>query len=243
MLVPLSWLQEFAPFEGDAAALAEVMTDLGMVVEEITTVGNTWDGIIVAKVLSLTPHPNADKIQLVGVDVGNGESLQICCGAFNMSVGDLVPLATEGTTMPSGMEIAAREMRGEASNGMLCSAGEIGMPGDDSGILLLETSRALGTPLSEALGQTSDTVFDLELEGNRPDALSIVGVARDLAARLGLEFALPTPTVVAKPPAAASVASVDIQSNHLCKRFGFRVLRNVKVGQSPLWEVVGSNAF
>ncbi len=235
MLAPLSWLQEFAPFEGDPAALAEVMTDLGMVVEEITTFGNTWDGIIVAKVLSLNPHPNADKIQLVGVDVGNGESLQICCGAFNMSVGDLVPLATEGTTMPSGMEIAAREMRGEASNGMLCSAGEIGVPGDDSGIHLLDASLALGTPLSEALGQTSDTVFDLELEGNRPDALSIVGVARDLAARLGLDFSAPTPSVVTAPPSAAGSAAVEIQSDHLCKRFGFRVLRNVTLGQSPLW--------
>ena len=119
MLVPLSWLQEFAPIEGDPEHIGEIMTDLGMVVEAITTSGTNWDGIIVAKVLSLAPHPNADKIQLVGVDVGNGESLQICCGAFNMTVGDLVPLATVGTTMPGGMQIAAREMRGEASNGML----------------------------------------------------------------------------------------------------------------------------
>ncbi|MEZ5342241.1 MAG: hypothetical protein R2706_12560 [Acidimicrobiales bacterium] len=105
-----------------------------------------------------------------------------------MSVGDLVPLATVGTTMPGGMLIAARELRGEASNGMLCSASELEIPGDDAGILLLDPSLTLGTPLSEALGQRSDVVFNLDLEGNRPDALSIAGVARDLAARLGVPF-------------------------------------------------------
>jgi len=122
MKVLLSWMRRFAPIEGDPAELAAAMTDLGMVVESVDTVGATWNGIVVAKVLGLAPHPEADRIQLVQVDAGDGQPLQICCGAFNMAVGDLVPLATLGTVMPSGLEIARRKLRGEWSHGMLLAA-------------------------------------------------------------------------------------------------------------------------
>src|SRR6478672_7447631 len=107
MKVLLSWLREFAPIEGDPVWLVEEMTELG----------KGLDGIVIAKVLDLKPHPNADKIQLVDVDLGDGEALQICCGAFNMAVGDRVPLATIGTVMPGGMEIERRKLRGQWSNG------------------------------------------------------------------------------------------------------------------------------
>ena len=113
MKVLYSWLRDFAPFETDPVALGDVMSDLGMAVEEMDVLGEGLDGIVVARVLDLRPHPDADKIQLVDVDAGDGEALQICCGAFNMAVGDLVPLATLGTTMPNGMEIARRKLRGE----------------------------------------------------------------------------------------------------------------------------------
>src|SRR3954467_10531836 len=130
MKVLLSWLQEFAPIEGDPVALGFEMSDLGMAVESIDHLGRGLDGIVVAKVLDLKPHPNADKIQLVDVDLGDGEALQICFGAFNMSVGDLGPLARLGTCMPNGMAIERRKLRGEWSNGILCSAAELGF-GDD----------------------------------------------------------------------------------------------------------------
>ena len=188
MKVLLSWLQEFAPIEGDPQELADTLTDLGLVVEEISTVGQTWDGIVVAKVLDLRPHPQADRIQLVDVDTGDGEPLQICCGAFNMSVGDLVPLATLGTVMANGMEIARRQMRGEWSNGMLCSAAELEWADDADGIHVLPADLELGQPLAKALEVTTDTLFDIDVEGNRPDGLSVAGVARDLAARLGVPF-------------------------------------------------------
>ena len=123
MKVLLSWLREFAPFPQTGIELGEVMDDLGMAVEELTQL--SFDGVVVARVLDLRPHPDADRIQLVDVDPGDGEALQIACGAFNMTVGDLVPLATLGTKMPNGMEIARRKMRGEWSNGMLCSAAEL----------------------------------------------------------------------------------------------------------------------
>tara|TARA_B100001079_G_scaffold208271_1_gene182185 strand:+ start:578 stop:1207 length:630 start_codon:yes stop_codon:yes gene_type:complete len=151
MKVLLSWLQEFAPVAGDPGEIGDQLSELGLAVEAVTTVGADLDGVVVARVLELRPHPDADRIQLVDVDAGDGEALQICCGAFNMSVGDLVPLATLGTTMPNGMEIARRKMRGEWSNGMLCAADEIGLGTDGEGILVLGTDHELGRPLAEAL--------------------------------------------------------------------------------------------
>ncbi len=122
MKVLLSWLREFAPIEGDPDQIAEQLTELGMELESVTRIGEGIDGIVVAKVLEVRQHPDADRIRLVDVDLGDGNALQICCGATNMAAGDLVPLATIGTVMPNGMEIARRKMRGQESNGMLCSA-------------------------------------------------------------------------------------------------------------------------
>jgi phenylalanyl-tRNA synthetase beta chain len=230
--VLLSWLRDFAPIELDPAALGDVMSDLGMAVEEMDVLGEGLDGIVVARVLDLRPHPDADKIQLVDVDAGDGEALQICCGAFNMSVGDLVPLATLGTTMPNGMEIARRKLRGEWSNGMLCSPPEVNLPGDPSGILLLPDTLEPGTPLTEALGISADVLYDLEINPNRPDAMSVAGVARDVAARLGLPFQLPTPSISATGPSTAELVTVEIDAPERCGRFTARVLRGVTVGPS-----------
>ena len=107
--------------------MGETLSALGLAVEEMETIGEIVDGVVLAKVLDLRPHPDADKIQLVDVDRGDGQPLQVCCGAFNMAVGDLIPFATIGTVMPNGMEIAQREMRGQMSNGMCCAADEIGL--------------------------------------------------------------------------------------------------------------------
>ena len=169
MKVLLSWLQEFAPVTGDPGEIGDQLSELGLAVEGVTTVGAGLDGVVVARVLELRPHPDADRIQLVDVDAGDGEALQICCGAFNMSVGDLVPLATLGTTMPNGMEIARRKMRGEWSNGMLCAADEIGLGTDGEGILVLGADHELGRPLAEALELRPDVLYDLEVNPNRPD--------------------------------------------------------------------------
>ena len=235
MKVLLSWMKEFAPIEGDPAFLAETMTDLGMVVEEVTTTGPDWDGIVVAKVLDLKQHPEADKIQLVDVDLGDGEALQIACGAFNMAVGDLVPLATIGTTMPGGMEIGRRKLRGEWSNGMICSAAELEIGEDADGIMVLDPSLTIGQDLATALGADDDILFDLDIEGNRPDALSVAGVTRDLAARLGVPFTMPEPKFSEAEPAASTRTSVEIEAPELCLRFGARVLDNITVGESPGW--------
>ncbi|MCX7621726.1 MAG: phenylalanine--tRNA ligase subunit beta, partial [Acidimicrobiales bacterium] len=234
MKVLLSWLREFAPFEGDPLALADEMSDLGMAVESIEWIGAGLEGIVVAKVLDLRPHPNADKIQLVDVDAGDGQPVQICCGAFNMAVGDLVPLATIGTTMPNGLKIERRKLRGEWSNGMLCSASELGFGDDHSGIYILPKGLEPGTDLKDALGITEDVLYDLEINPNRPDAMSVAGVARDLAARLRIPFTQLDPKVSETGDSSGLIA-VEIVDPDLCGRFYARVLRDVAVGTSPSW--------
>jgi phenylalanyl-tRNA synthetase beta chain len=231
--VLLSWLREFAPFEGDPVELGDQMSDLGMAVESIDYVGQGLDGIVVARVLDLRRHPDADKIQLVDVDRGDGEALQICCGAFNMAVGDLVPLATLGTVMPGGMKIERRKLRGQWSNGMLCSGRELGLGDDHSGILVLSPDLQPGTDIKEALGVRADVLYDLEINPNRPDAMSVAGVARDLAARLRVPFTPLDPRVDGAGPAVA--ASVEIVDPDLCGRFLVRALHGVTVGTSPAW--------
>ena len=195
MKVLLSWLREFAPdIEGDPIELGEILSGLGLAVESMSIIGKELDGVVVGKVLNLRQHPNAERIQLVDVDLGDGEETQICCGAFNMSIGDLIPVATIGTTLPGGIEIAQRELRGELSNGMCCSASEIGVGEDHEGIMIIPDPDMVldtGTPLQKALGIETDILWDLEVNANRPDAMSVAGVARDLAAALQISFAFP----------------------------------------------------
>jgi len=231
--VPLSWLRDFTPVEGDPAELAAVLSALGLVVDGMDRVGEGLDDIVVARVLATRTHAGADQVQLVDVDAGDGSALQVVCGAFNFSAGDLVPLAPVGARLPGGMEIGRRKVRGEWSNGMLCSAAELGLSADAAGILVLAAGAAEpSTPLTEALGMRPDVVFDLDVTPNRPDALCMAGVARDLAARQGVPFALPDP----QPTGGAAVtASVVVEAADLCPRFTATVLEGVVVGPSPGW--------
>lgn len=236
MKVLLSWLREFAPdLPDDAAKIGEVLGSLGTPVEEMQLIGHGLDGMVVARVLGLRSHPDADRIQLVDVDPGDGGPLQICCGAFNLTVGDLVPLATIGTIMPNGLEISRRKLRGAWSNGMLCSPPELGLPGDAGGILVLEEGAEPGTPLRDALGVESDVLYDLEINPNRPDAMSVAGVARDLAAHFKVPFSLPRPDIsaVATGDAVDALVTVENAAPDLCGRFTARVLQGVTVRPSP----------
>lgn len=235
MRLPLSWLRELTPVELATDELTEVFAGLGLEVEGVDAVGASYEGIVTARVVETAPHPDAERIQLVRVDRGDGQVLQVCCGAFNMAPGDIVPLATVGTTMPDGMEIVAREMRGEMSNGMLCSARELGLGDDHSGIMLMDPATPLGAEVAEVLGIGPDVVFDLDVLPNRPDALSVLGVARDLAARLGLPLRRPEPRPVESGDDASSMVSVEIIDPGLCGRFLVRVLSDVAGGRTPGW--------
>ncbi|MFQ5555985.1 MAG: phenylalanine--tRNA ligase subunit beta [Acidimicrobiales bacterium] len=237
MKVLMSWLREFAPgITGTPGQLSDTLSALGLAVEATTITGEGLHGIVVAQVLDLRPHPDADRIQLVELDAGDGSPRQVCCGAFNMVVGDLVPFAPVGTVMPDGMEIAERRMRGQISSGMCCSAVELGLGDDADGIMVLDRRAAgPGTPIAEALGIEPDVLWELEVNANRPDAMSVAGVARDLAAGLGVPFGHPEPDICETSETVSGAASVEIVDPTLCGRFVARVLRDVVVGESPAW--------
>lgn len=236
MRVPLSWLADFASFDVDAVELAATLDDLGLVVEGIERVGDGLADVIVARVLEIAPIPAADKIRRVVVDAG-AEPVDVVCGAWNFSVGDLVPLAPVGAVLPGGFEIARRKMKGVTSNGMLCSGRELALTDDHEGILVLAGTPDPGDRLVDVLGITPDVVFDIAVETNRPDAWSIAGVARDLAARLGLVFSLPDPAT-SLPTSGSTVGdltTIEVVDDDLCPRFSARVLTGVRIGPSPDW--------
>ena len=233
MKAVLSWLNDLAPVGHDAAALAPTLTVLGMQVEDVVTVGNTVDGVITARVLRTERHPDAAKVHRVWVDAGDGVERHVWCGAFNMAAGDVIPLATPGTAMPDGRLIEPRPILNIESQGMLCSARELGLGDDHSGILILPEGTAVGIPYGEALGIETEVAFDIDLTRNRPDCWGHLGIARDLAARLGVALApaLAAPVV----DGAARSASVHIEAGGRCGRFTTLVLSGVQVGQSPAW--------
>ncbi len=241
MRVPLSWLRQFTPLDAPVEEVVATLDDLGLAVESVTRVGDGLEGVVVARVLEISAIAGADRIQAVRVDAGTGQSVPVVCGAWNFAVGDLVPLATVGTVLPGGMEIAARRMRGVPSEGMLCAPDELDLPGGHDGILVLDDleggeGSAPGTPLADALGLTPDTVLELEVNANRPDAMSVAGVARDLAARLGLGFTLPEPEVGGRQePRRVEPVSVRVDDPERCGRFVAQVVAGITVGPSPAW--------
>jgi phenylalanyl-tRNA synthetase beta chain len=235
VLVPLSWLRDFAPFEGDAGVLAETLDDLGLVVEGVKHVGKGLEDVVVARVLEISPIAGADKIRQVMVDAGDGEPLSIVCGAWNFAVGDLVPLAPVGAVLPGDFAIAKRKMKGVTSNGMLCSPAELELTDDHEGILILTGEHKPGERFVEALGIVPDVVYDIAVEANRPDAWCMAGVARDLAARVKLPFALPDPPEPSERSPSGVAVSVVVVDDDLCPRFTARVLTGVEVGSSPAW--------
>lgn len=236
MRIVLSWLNDLAPVGDDVHALADTMTRLGMQVEEVVQFGGTVDGVITARVLRTERHPEAAKVHRVWVDAGDGVERHVWCGAFNMQAGDVIPLATPGTAMPDGRSIEPRPILGIDSQGMLCSARELGLGDDHTGILILPGDTPLGLPYGEALGLTSETVFELDLTRNRPDCWGHLGVARDLAAHLGI--AQPTwssavSAVTTDGPERS--ATVDLIDGDRCARFTTLVISGVRVGLSPDW--------
>jgi phenylalanyl-tRNA synthetase beta chain len=234
MLVPLSWLRDFTPVDLTPEDLGDLLSDLGLVVEGIERFGEGLEGVVVGHVLDVREHPNADKVRLADIDLGNGEPLQIACGAANLEKGQLVPVATIGTTLPNSMTIERRQLRGEWSNGMICSADELGLAKTRAGgILVLPEGLTLGAPFTEAMNIEPDVVYDLAIETNRPDAMCIAGVARDIAGRLKIPFSIPTPVVKEGGVDVNTLASVNVERPDLCPRFTVRVLDNVTVGPSP----------
>lgn len=240
MLVSWNWLQDFVDLDGlTPQELADTLTLAGLEVEGIERLGDTLDGIVVGRVDKVEPHPNADRLRICTVFDGTQE-LQIVCGAANVKQGMRAPLATIGTTMPSGMKIKKSKLRGETSEGMLCSASEVGREDTVDGLWELPEDAPVGEPIADAL-DLRDVVFDVSLTPNRGDCLSIRGIAREIAVLLDrplhdrLPIAREAITVQTNGAPAAQSIHVEIQNPERCGRYCAAVVRNVHVGPSPQW--------
>ena len=233
MKIVLSWLNDLAPVGDDVDALTADLTQLGMQVEDVLHVGSTVPGVVTARVLRTERHPDAAKVHRVFVTTDDGTERHVWCGAFNMSAGDVIPLATPGTVMPDGRVIEPRPILGIDSQGMLCSARELGLGDDHSGILILPPDTPLGVPYGEALGLQSEIVFDIDLTRNRPDCWGHRGVARDLGAHLGVPLQ-PVVSVVT-PNGTPRSAPVELLAGGRCTRFTTIVLSGLRVTTSPEW--------
>ncbi|HST01323.1 MAG TPA: phenylalanine--tRNA ligase subunit beta, partial [Usitatibacter sp.] len=215
MKVSVAWLKELVAVDLDVEALARVLTMGGLEVEESASLGGAFTGIVVAHVKKVAPHPNADKLRVTEVDAGTGELLQIVCGAPNVAEGQKVPCALVGAKLP-GLEIRKAKLRGIESNGMLCSARELGLSDEHAGLLVLSPDAPVGADVREVLG-LGDTIFTLKLTPNRGDAQSMFGIARDLAAITGARLTLPVAKAVA--PTITESRAVRISEPNACGRY------------------------
>lgn len=233
MQFPESWLRALVNPDLDTDALSHRLTMAGLEVEETNPAAPPFSGIVVAHIVSIAPHPDADKLRVCQVDDGSGQTLQIVCGAPNAAAGIKVPLARVGAVLPGGMKIGTAKMRGVESAGMLCSARELGLSEDHAGLLELDDNAVVGQCLRQAL-DLDDTVFVLKLTPNRADCLSILGVAREVAALTGTPLTLPEFQHV--PVTLDETLPVTILAPDLCGRFAGRVIRGVNArAATPDW--------
>ncbi len=240
MKVSYKWLKEFIDLPLSPANTAEKMTLIGLEEEDTFEYGSNLEGVIVGEVLEVTQHPNADRLQLCQVNLGN-ETVQIVCGAKNVAAGQKVPVATVGTTLPikldDGSLITLRKakLRGEVSNGMICAEDELGLGTDHSGIMVLDSELEVGTPINQIFELNTDTIIDIAITPNRPDATCHLGVARDLSAALNLELKKPEIPSSSKVVQSSADISIEIESPEKCHRYVGKMIRNVEIKESPSW--------
>ena len=232
MKVPYSWLRELVPTGLSPEEVAVALTEHGVEVEAVVRPWTGLSGVVAARVLEVTDHPNADRLALATVDTG-AEERRVVVGVRNMGPGDLVPYAPPGATLP-GFEgpLERREIRGEVSDGMLCSPKELEISADHGGILILVEGEP-GADVAELLG-LEEAVIDIEVFPNRPDLLSVLGVAREVAAITGEDLGVPSATLAEGDEKAADAASVEVADFEGCPRYLARVIRGVTMGPSPL---------
>ncbi|MFZ5440209.1 MAG: phenylalanine--tRNA ligase subunit beta, partial [Myxococcota bacterium] len=234
MKLSIKWLKDYVAVPDSVDELARRLTMAGLEIEGIDHPGKALAGVVVAQILASEKHPNADKLSVTKVDAGTGAPLQIVCGAKNYKVGDKVPLATVGAALPNGMKIGKAKMRDVESFGMLCSAKELGLTDDASGLLILDPGAKPGTPIAEALG-LDDVIFEVNVTPNRSDALSHLGIAREVATLLGVPLRRPEAKLAESATEASSKIQIRIEDAERCWRYAARVIEGVKVKPSPQW--------
>lgn len=228
MRVPLSWLAEYVDLPEDRTRLAEDLSHQGVKVEAIHRIGEGVGGVVAGEILEVSDHPNSDRLVLAEVDVGN-KTQHVVVGVRNFKVGDKVPVAVPGSRLPGIDEISTRKIRGQESQGMLCSPSELQISEDHSGILILDPSAEVGVDIVEHLG-LPEIVFELDITPNRPDLMGMLGVAREVAVLTGGGWRRPEPSRRGDGPAATKV---DIEDAHRCPRYLAITLQGISMGSSP----------
>ena len=221
MKVPLKWLKDYVDIDIPVDELAEKLTLAGLEVSEIQVIGGSWDKVIVGRILAVNPHPNADRLRLATVDLGSRQKT-VVCGAPNLVVDDKIAFALVGARLIDGHtgkieELKPAKIRGVVSEGMICSEKELGMSDNHEGILVLPQEYEIGKPLTDYLG---DVIFDIDITPNRADCLSVMGIAREVAAITGNPFRMPDLSYTRKSgKEVESYASVEIKAPDLCPRY------------------------
>lgn len=239
MRVSYKWLQEFVDIDIQPQELADRLTLAGIAVEGVTELGKGVEKVVTGRIETISPHPNADKLIVTSVNTGE-EKLQIITAATNVREGDVIPVAIEGARLAGGLVIKRAKLRGVESRGMMCSGQELGIdqktmsPDQAHGIMILPPGTPLGKDAKELLG-LDDFILELDLTPNRGDCLSMIGVAREAAALLGRRFRPVQPSFPELRERIEGQARVDIEATDLCRRFVGRLIKNVRVGRSPLW--------
>ncbi len=236
MKVSLKWLREYVPVSLEPKELAHKLTMAGIEVGEVEEVGEEWEGVCVGRVREVNKHPNADRLSLCIVDTP-GETHEVICGAPNVAAGQNIAFARVGAELFDGhsgkpVKLKAAKIRGVVSNGMICSEKELGMSEEHEGILVLPEDALPGMPLLEYLG---DSILELELTPNRPDCLSMLGVAQEVAALTGGRVTAPEVAYAEEERSAEEMATVEIADPDLCGRYTASIVSGLKIGPSPAW--------
>lgn len=240
MNLSMKWLSDYIKKDIPIAEFCSGMTMSGSKVECYETEGSEIKNVVVGKLLSVVPHENSDHLVVCQVDVGKDAPLQIVTGAPNVSAGDIVPVAMVGAELPGGIKIKKGKLRGVESCGMLCSLGELGLTTHDfpyaiaDGIFLINEDCEIGQDIHEAIG-LNDTSVEFEITSNRPDCLSVVGLAREAAVTFDTELCLESPSFKGIPDDINNYLKVDIENETLCPRYAAGIVKNVKIGPSPRW--------
>lgn len=236
MKVPFNWLKDYVDIDIDPKELGDKLTLTGSQLEEVITQGDQIKNIVTGKIVEITGHPDADKLKVCQVDIGKEELIQIVTAATNMKENDVVPVALHKSTLADGTEIKKGKLRGQVSNGMFCSEEELGIVGDEPvhGLMILPTDAPLGVDIKEYLG-LNKSILDFDITSNRPDCLSMIGMAREAAAALRKSYKMPNLSYEVKSNENINdILQVEIRDN-LCRRFMAKGIKNVKIGPSPSW--------
>ncbi|HDL08716.1 MAG TPA: phenylalanine--tRNA ligase subunit beta, partial [Desulfobacteraceae bacterium] len=233
MKVSLSWLKHYIPVEMEADRLAESLTMAGLEVENVYNRYNYLSKVVVGRIIDTVPHPNADRLLLCNVDIDK-KVVPVVCGAPNVQKNLLVPVALPGAQLIDGSLVEKGSIRGKLSEGMLCSEAELGLGTDKSGIMILDKKLAIGENLEKAL-KLSDMVFDIDLTPNRPDCLSIIGIAREISTIQKTSIKYPDFSLSDRCNKISDLTSVTIEAPDLCPRYASRLLFDITVAPSPFW--------